>query len=69
MTREEAERYLAEEQGLIDALLGRNRTEMYGHEPQFRREGYETGLSDGLALLGLQRWSEMRRLSVGNTGR
>lgn len=68
MTQEEAERYLAEEQGLLDAMQGTDRTEIYGNAPQFWKACYETGLHDGRALLGLQRWSEAHRLRMHNSG-
>jgi hypothetical protein len=58
-TREEAERLRAEEEGLIDAMLERNRLERYEQAQQFRREHYELGLQDGQALMGLQRWSDI----------
>jgi len=67
ITKEEAERYLAEEEGLIDAMLGRNRLDMYGQRQQSRRASYELGLLDGQALMGLQRLSDTRQ-SIANNG-
>ena len=68
LTTEEAERYLAEEEGLIDAMLGRNRLERYGQGGKLRRESYELGLQDGQALMGLQRWSDLRQSIATNGG-
>lgn len=67
MTQEDAERYLAEEHGLLDAMHGTDRTEIYRNGPQFWKECYETGLHDGRALLGLQRWSEAHPLRMDNS--
>lgn len=53
-TKEEADRFLAEEVGLIDAMPGRNRLEMYGQHQQSLREHYEMGLFDGKILMSLQ---------------
>jgi hypothetical protein len=53
-TKEEADRFLAEEEGLIDAMLGRNRLDMYGQDQQSRRESYEIGLLDGMIIMSLQ---------------
>jgi hypothetical protein len=59
-SKEEADTILAEEHGLLDAVLGRNRLEMYNQDQQSRRESYEIGLLDGQILLGLQEWSDGR---------
>jgi hypothetical protein len=59
--KEEADRIPAEEHGLLDAVLGRNRWEMYNQDQRSRRESYEIGLLDGKILLGLQEWSDGRR--------
>lgn len=59
-TKEEADTILAEEHGLLDAVLGRNRLEMYNQDQQSRRESYEIGLLDGQILLSLQEWSDGR---------
>ena len=67
ITKEEAERFLAEEEGLLDALLGRDRTEIYSRNRCSIVTSYEIGLRDGQALMGLQRWSEARR-SISNIG-
>jgi len=61
VTKEEADRFLAEEEGLLDAMLGRSRLNMYGQDQLARRESYEIGLHDGQALMGLQRWSSTQR--------
>ncbi len=61
LTKDEAERFLAEEEGLLDAMLGRNRVDMYDQNQDSRGASYEIGLHDGLALMGLQRWSETRQ--------
>lgn len=53
-TQEEADRFLAEEEGLIDAMLGRNRLEMYGQHQQSLREHYEMGLLDGQIMMSRQ---------------
>ena len=67
-TKEEAERLLAEEEGLLDAMLGRDRTEIYGQNQRSSiATSYEIGLRDGQALMGLQRWSD-RRQSISNLG-
>lgn len=68
ITKDEAERFLAEEEGLLDAMLGRNRKEMYGQDQCSRRESYEIGLHDGQALMGLQRWSDTRQSISNNVG-
>jgi hypothetical protein len=47
----EAERFRAEEEGLLDAMLGRNRSEMYGQDQESLRESYRRGLHEGQALL------------------
>ena len=52
-TKEEADKFLAEEEGLLDAMLGRNRLDTYGHDHQARRKSYEIGLLDGQILMGL----------------
>lgn len=65
-TKEEADRFLAEEQGLIDALLGRNRVEMDGQDQQSRRESYEIGFFDGLIIMSLQQWN-LKRPSILRT--
>lgn len=67
VTKEEADRFLAEEEGLLDAMLGRSRLNMYGQDQLARRESYEIGLHDGQALMGLQRWSSTQR-SVSHHG-
>ena len=67
VTKDEAERFLAEEEGLLDAMLGRNRKDMYSHDRLSRRESYETGLHDGQALMGLQQWNDTRQ-SMANDG-
>jgi hypothetical protein len=59
-TKEEADRLLAEEQGLIDAMLGRNRVEMDGQDQQSRRESYEIGFFDALIIASLQQWNLKR---------
>lgn len=51
-TKEDADKFLAEEEGLLDAMLGRNRSDMYGHDQPARRGSYEVGLHDGKALMG-----------------
>ena len=61
LRKEEAERLLAEEEGLLDALLGRERTDKYGPDQQSRRESYEMGLLEGRVLMGLQRGSNRRQ--------
>jgi hypothetical protein len=66
LTNEEADRFLAEEEGLLDAMLGRERTDKYGPDQQSRRESYQIGLHDGQALMGLQRWSDARQ-SISNS--
>lgn len=68
ITREEAERFLAEEEGLLDAMLGRNRTDMYSQDQRSRRESYETGLHDGQALMCLQQWNDTRQLMATDGG-
>jgi len=65
-TKDEVERFLAEEEGLLDAMLGRNRKDMYSHDRPSRRESYETGLRDGQALMGLQRWNDTRQLMAND---
>ena len=65
ITKEEAERFLAEEEGLLDALLGRDRTEIYSQNRPSMVRSYEIGLHDGQALIGLQRWSEIQH-SISN---
>ena len=68
ITKEEAERFLAEEEGLLDAMLGRDRTEIYSQNQRSSiATSYEIGLRDGQALMGLQRWSD-RRQSISNIG-
>lgn len=62
LTKEEAERFLAEEQGLLDAMFGLDRKDMYDLEQGSQRASYETGLHDGQALMGLQRWDNTRRV-------
>ena len=52
-TKEEADKFLAEEEGLLDAMLGRNRLDTYGDDHQARRKSYEIGLLDGQILMGL----------------
>lgn len=66
ITKEDAAIYLAEEEGLLDAILGRNRAERYGQDQRARRTSYETGLLDGRALLGLQRWNDTRQSLANN---
>lgn len=61
LTKDEAERFLAEEEGLLDAMLGRNREDMYDQNQGSRRSSYEIGLHDGLALMGLERWSKTQQ--------
>lgn len=65
-TKEEADRLLAEEEGLLDAILGRNRLQMYCQDHKARRESYELGLLDGQILMGLQRWRDRRQLILNN---
>src|SRR5262245_11309831 len=65
-TKEEADKFLAEEEGLLDAMLGRNRRDMYGHDQQARRESYEIGLLDGQMLMGLQQWSYRKQSILDN---
>jgi len=52
VTRDEEEGWYAEEAGLIDALLGRDRT-AFTHPSLLQR--YKIGLQDGQALLRFQR--------------
>jgi hypothetical protein len=66
ITKEEAERFLAEEEGLLDAQLGRDRTEIYSQNQPSIVTSYELGLRDGQALIGLQRWNDTRR-AISNT--
>jgi hypothetical protein len=61
LTKEEAERYLAEEEGLLDAMFGRDRTEIYSQNQRSIVTSYEIGLHDGQALMGLQRWIDTRQ--------
>src|SRR5215470_5373185 len=65
-TKEEADKFLAEEEGLLDAMLGRNRLDTYGHDHQARRESYEIGLLDGQMLMGLHQWSYGKRSFLVN---
>jgi hypothetical protein len=65
-TKEEADRFLAEEQGLIDAMLGRNRVELDGQGQQSRRESYEIGFLDGIILMSLQQ-GNLKRPSILRT--
>jgi hypothetical protein len=53
----ELERFRAEEEGLLDAMLGRNRSEMYGQDEEWLRESYRKGLQEGLMLMGQNRRS------------
>lgn len=62
LTKDEAERFLAEEEGLLDAMFGLDRKDMYALDQGSRRASYETGLHDGRALMGLQRWSDTRQV-------
>jgi hypothetical protein len=68
ITKEEEEEFLAEEEGLLDAMLGRDRTEIYSQKRDFIVTSYERGLHDGEALMRLQRWSDSRR-SISGDGR
>jgi hypothetical protein len=61
ITKEEAERFLAEEEGLLDAQLGRDRTETYSQNRPSIVTSYELGLRDGQALMGLQKWNDTRQ--------
>ncbi len=47
VTRDEEERWQAEEAGLIDALLGRDRTEIRKNSHPSLLERYKLGLQDG----------------------
>ena len=67
ITKEEAERFLAEEEGLLDAMRGRDRTEIFSQNQCSIVRSYEIGLYDGQALMGLQRWSDTRQ-SISNDG-
>lgn len=67
ITKEEAERFLAEEEGLLDAQLGRDRTDIYSQNRPYIVTSYELGLRDGQALMGLQRWNDTRQ-SISRTG-
>jgi hypothetical protein len=57
-TKEAADRFLAEEEGLLDALLGRDRMETYSQMQSSIAKSYEIGLYDGQALMRLQVWSD-----------
>ena len=65
LTKDEAERFLAEEEGLLDAMLGQNRNDLYSQDQRSRRASYEIGFHDGQALMGLQRWNDTRQ-SISN---
>ena len=62
LTKDEADRFLAEEEGLLDAMFGLDRKYMYALARGAQRASYETGLHDGQALMGLQRWSDTRQV-------
>jgi len=51
VTRDEEEGWQAEEAGLIDALLGRDRTEMRKTSHPSLLERYRLGLQDGRVLM------------------
>ena len=68
ITKEEADRFLAEEEGLLDALLGRDRTDLYSQHQRSIVTSYEIGLHDGQALMGLQRWSDTQEAISTNGG-
>lgn len=53
VTREEEEGWQAEEAGLTDALLGRDRTEIRRNCHPSLLERYQLGLQDGQALMRL----------------
>jgi hypothetical protein len=55
--REYKQKVEAEEEGLLDAMLGRNRSEMYGQDEEWLRESYRKGLQEGLMLMGQNRRS------------
>ena len=65
-TEEEAGRLLAEEEGLIDAVLDRDRLEMYGPDQPTRRESYEIGFLDGIVIMSLQLRNPARSSLVRN---
>jgi hypothetical protein len=69
ITKEEAERLLAEEEGLLDAMLGRDRTQSYSQKQRSIVTSYEIGLHDGQALMGLQRRGESRRSLLDSGGK
>ncbi len=52
-TPEEEEGWLAEAVGLIDALLGLDRTESWNNSHPTLVERYELGLADGQTLMNL----------------
>ena len=52
-TRAELEGWRAEEEGLRDALLNRDRTYQYQHSPPVVFERYAIGLEDGHAMIRL----------------
>ena len=68
VTRDERAGWRAEEVGLSDALLGRDRTARMreGHRSQFTR--YEWGLEDGQALLCLQHFNSLWDDTYGGIG-
>jgi hypothetical protein len=51
----ESERWRAEEEGLLDAILCRDHTDQYRYSPPTVYERYATGLGDGRALIRLTR--------------
>lgn len=53
VTRDEEEGWQAEEAGLIDALLGRDRTESRRNSHPSLLQRYQLGLQDGQALIRL----------------
>ena len=68
ITKGEADRFLAEEEGLLDAMLGRDRTELYSQHQRSIVTSYEIGLHDGQALMGLQRWIDTQVAISTNGG-
>ncbi|OQW59621.1 MAG: hypothetical protein BVN28_10625 [Nitrospira sp. ST-bin4] len=70
LTKDEAEKFRAEEAGLLDALHERTRNGLYGQDQRACRERYEIGLHDGQALMNLQRWNDVREQTANiNAGR
>jgi hypothetical protein len=66
-TQAELEGWRAEEEGLLDALLGRDHTSHYRYSPPGLFERYAMGLQDGRSLVRLARMDYIWQLATDET--